>query len=162
LKNNFDPTRTNGSPTPTTATETASGISPDVQARVSDVAGTAGGDDPVGSPKTIWDKINSPGTQRALRGNTSPVFPVRGIGNILQPTMVKRCCCSFVTWNVQFSIQSSIVSVFKHVTMKTTFSVLKVNASGGQAVKKNEEIIPVAVALVETVNAHFKGKETLR
>ncbi|CAB3996521.1 Hypothetical predicted protein, partial [Paramuricea clavata] len=125
LKQNFDPTRTYGSPTPTTTTtETASSLSADLHARVSSAAGTADGDDPGGSAKTIWDRINSPSTQRALRGNTSPVVSVRGNGGILQPTMV--------------------------------------NASGNQMVKKNEEIIPVAVALVETVNAHFKGKDTSR
>lgn len=88
MKQNFDSTRTYGSPTPTTTTtETGTNFSNDIYGRVSDVVGARSGEDP-GGTKTIWDRINSPGTQRAVRGNSSPIFPVRG--SILQPTMV-RC-----------------------------------------------------------------------
>ncbi|XP_028403535.1 F-BAR domain only protein 2-like isoform X2 [Dendronephthya gigantea] len=118
LKQNFDPTRTYASPTP--STESLPTTSADVYARISGAA-----EDPGGPTKTIWDRINSPSTQRAARGSTSPVVSVRGMGSILQPTMVNA-------------------------------------SAGSQVTKKNEEIIPVAVALVETVHAHFKGKDTSR
>ena len=97
LKQNFDPTRTYGTPTPTTGTtttETASSIAPDLYARVAGVSATTqpGGEDAAGSSKTIWDRINSPSIQRAVRGNTSPIVPVHA-GGILQPTMVSKWFC---------------------------------------------------------------------
>jgi hypothetical protein len=52
--------------------------------------------------------------------------------------------------------------MLKISVVKNSICFSKVNASGSQVVKKNGEIIPVAVALVETVNAHFKGKDTSR
>lgn len=95
-KANIDPTRTYGAPTPTaTTTETPSSLPLDLHARVSGVAAAAGEGHGV-APKTIWDKINSPSTQRVVRGG-SPVVPVRGssspvipVRGILQPTQVRK------------------------------------------------------------------------